>query len=110
MQKLAFYSDEGFVFQAYHTEHEYVWGFYFAAKERILTVDAIMKGLLFECYELPKDVSGTPEQALAELQIKLTERKSALEELEKQESAIYGEEFKGDLEDPPPNRATSLGI
>ena len=92
MQKLAFYSDEGFVFQAYHTEHEYVWGFYFAAKERILTVDAIMKGLLFECYELPKDVSGTPEQALAELQIKLTERRSALEELEKQESAIYSEE------------------
>ncbi|MCQ2407312.1 MAG: ATPase [Oscillospiraceae bacterium] len=92
MQKLAFYSDEGFVFQAYHTEHEYVWGFYFAAKERILNVDAIMKGLLFECYELPKDVTGTPEQALAELQIKLTEQKSAQEVLEKQETAIYEEE------------------
>lgn len=95
MQKLDFYSDEGFVFQAYHTAHEYVWGFYFAAKERIMTVDAIMKGLLFERYELPDDISGTPEQALADLQIKLTEKKSELEKLEKEESAIY--EAESDL-------------
>ena len=89
VQKLDFYSDAGFIFQAYHTAHEYVWGFYFAAKERIPSVDAIMKGLLFERYELPADISGTPEEALAELQIKLTEKKAALTELEKQESEIY---------------------
>ncbi len=89
VQKLDFYSDEGFIFQAYHTAHEYVWGFYFATKERILSVDAIMKGLLFERYELPQDISGTPEEALAEMQIKLTEKKAALAELEKQESEIY---------------------
>ena len=92
VQKLDFYSDEGFIFQAYHSAHEYVWGFYFATKERILSVDAIMKGLLFERYELPDDISGTPEEALAELQIKLTEKKAALAELEKQESEIYQNE------------------
>ena len=87
--KLDFYSDEGFIFQAYHTAHEYVWGFYFATKERILAIDAIMKGLLFERYELPDDVSGTPEEALGELQVKLTEKKAALAELEKQKANIY---------------------
>ncbi len=92
MLKLDFYSDEGFVFQAYHTAHEYVWGFYFATPERILTVDAIMKGLLFERYELPEDVSGTPEQALAEIQSRLTEKKKLLGELEQQEKEIYGSE------------------
>lgn len=89
VQKLDFYSDEGFIFQAYHSAHDYVWGFYFATKERILSVDAIMKGLLFERYELPQDISGTPEEALGEMQIKLTEKKAALAELEKQESEIY---------------------
>lgn len=92
VQKLEFYSDEGFIFQAYHTAHEYVWGFYFATQERILSVDAIMKALLFERYELPAELSGTPEQALAELQIMLTEKKSELEKLEQQESAIYSTE------------------
>ena len=89
LQKLAFYSDEGFIFQAYYTAHEYVWGFYFAERSRIPAVDAIMKGLLFEQFTLPEDVSGTPEQALADLQIRLTEKKSALEKLEKQEREIY---------------------
>ncbi|MBR4200007.1 MAG: ATPase [Oscillospiraceae bacterium] len=95
VQKLEFYSDEGLIFQAYHTAHEYVWGFYFATQERILQVDAIMKSLLFERYELPPDLSGTPEQALAELQIKLTEKKSELGTLEKQETEIY--ETEADL-------------
>ena len=27
LQKLEFYSDSGFIFQAYHTAHEYVWAF-----------------------------------------------------------------------------------
>ena len=36
VQKLEFYSDAGFIFQAYHTAHEYVWGFYFASQERIM--------------------------------------------------------------------------
>ena len=89
VQKLEFYSDAGFIFQAYHTAHEYVWGFYFATQERIMSADAIMKGLLFERYELPPDLTGTPEQALADLQIKLTERKAELEKLEKEESSIY---------------------
>ena len=89
VQKLDFYSDAGFIFQAYHTAHDYVWGFYFATKARIPSVDAIMKGLLFERYELPEDISGTPEEALAEMQIKLTEKKAALEELEKQQAEIY---------------------
>ena len=89
LQKLDFYSDEGFIFQAYHTAHEYVWGFYFATKERILSVDAIMKGLLFERFELPENLSGTPEQALAELQIRLTEEKAALAKSEKEQSEIY---------------------
>lgn len=92
MQKLEFYNDEGFIFQAYHTAHEYVWGFYFATQERIMAADAIMKALLFEEFELPADLSGTPEQALAELQIKLTEKKSELASLEKRESEIYGTE------------------
>ena len=91
-QKLDFYSDDGFIFQAYHTAHEYVWGFYFAAQERIMSADAIMKGLLFERYELPPDLTGTPEQALADLQIRLTERKADLEKLEKAEDGIYGNE------------------
>ena len=89
LQKLEFYSDAGFIFQAYHTAHEYVWGFYFAAEERIMSADAIMKGLLFEQYELPPDLTGTPEQALADLQIKLTTRKADLERLEKEERGIY---------------------
>ncbi|MBR3447413.1 MAG: ATPase [Oscillospiraceae bacterium] len=92
LQKLEFYSDAGFIFQAYHTAHEYVWGFYFAAEDRIMSADAIMKGLLFERYELPEDISGTPEQAMADLQIKLTERKAELEKLEKAEDGIYESE------------------
>ncbi|HAG14053.1 MAG TPA: ATPase [Ruminococcus sp.] len=92
VQKLDFYSDDGFIFQAYHTAHEYVWGFYFATKERILSADAIMKGLLFERFELPPDLNGTPEQALKELQIKLTETKAELAKLEKAEHEIYEKE------------------
>lgn len=92
MLKLDFYSDEGFIFQTYYTAHEYVWGFYFATQERILSVDAIMKGLLFEQYELPDDITGTPEQALAALQIRLTEKKAELETLQKQEKEIYDTE------------------
>ncbi|MBR6107151.1 MAG: ATPase [Oscillospiraceae bacterium] len=92
MLKLDFYSDEGFIFQTYHTAHEYVWGFYFATQERIASVDAIMKGLLFERYELPEDISGTPEQALAGLQSRLTEKKTELAELQKQEKQIYDTE------------------
>lgn len=92
VQKLDFYSDSGFIFQDYHTAHEYVWGFYFATKDRILSADAIMKGLLFERYELPSDLSGTPEEALANLQIKLTEQKARLAELEKEESSILSTE------------------
>ena len=92
MLKLDFYSDEGFIFQTYYTAHEYVWGFYFATQERILSVDAIMKGLLFEQYELPDDITGTPEQALAALQIRLTEKKAELEALQKQEKEIYDTE------------------
>ena len=95
LQKLEFYSDGGFIFQDYHTEHEYVWGFYFAAADRILSVDAIMKGLLFERFELPDDLSGTPEQALANLQIRLTEQKAACEKLEKEQKQIY--ETESDL-------------
>ena len=92
MQKLDFYSDEGFIFQAYHTAHEYVWGFYFATQERILAVDAIMKGLLFERFELPDNISGTPEQALAEINIKLTEARARLEALEKQEKELLAKD------------------
>lgn len=92
LQKLEYYSDEGFIFQDYHTEHEYVWGFYFATAERMLQVDAIMKGLLFERFELPEDLSGTPEQALADLQIKLTEQKAKCAELEKAQAEIYSAE------------------
>lgn len=92
MQKLTFYSEGDFVFQAYHTAHDYVWGFYFAAKDRIKSVDAIMKGLLFERYELPDDLEGTPAEALAQLQIRLTELKGSVELLEKQEKFIYTEE------------------
>ena len=88
LQKLDFYTDAGFIFQAYHTAHEYVWGFYFAAQERIMSADAIMKGLLFERYELPPDLTGTPEQALRDIQIRLTERKADLERLEKAEDGI----------------------
>ena len=95
MKKLDFYSDEGFIFQAYHTAHEYAWGFYFAASDRIMTVDAIMKGLLFEEYTLPEDLSGTPEEALSELQIRLTEKKAALKRLETAEHGIY--ETESDL-------------
>ena len=69
VQKLEFYSDQGFIFQIYHTESEYVWGFYFATQERILAVDAIMKGLLFEELRLPEDLTGTPQEALSALQI-----------------------------------------
>jgi len=92
MQKLDFYGDEDFVFQSYYVAHEYVWGFYFATQERIRSVDAIMKGLLFEHYELPEDVSGTPEQALSEIQNRLNEKKERLGELEKQEKQIYQNE------------------
>lgn len=95
LQKLAFYSEDGFIFQDYHTEHEYVWGFYFAAADRILSVDAIMKGLLFERYELPDDLSGTPEQALGNMQIRLTEQRARLESLEKEQKQIY--ETEADL-------------
>lgn len=89
LQKLAYYSDESFIFQAYYTAHEYVWGFYFAERDRIPAVDAIMKGLLFEEFTLPDNISGTPEQVMAELQIRLTEQKSALEKLEQEEHRIY---------------------
>ena len=92
VQKLDFYSDQGFIFQIYHTESEYVWGFYFATLERILSVDAIMKGLLFEQFKLPEDLSGTPQEALAALQIRLTEQRAALESLETEENAIYSRE------------------
>lgn len=99
MQKLDFYSDEGFIFQAYHTAHEYVWGFYFATQERILAVDAIMKGLLFERFELPENISGTPEEALANLNIKLTEERAKLTALESQEKEILSRDAKqlGDM-------------
>ena len=92
MMKLSFYGDESFIFQTYYTAHEYVWGFYFATQDRILSVDTIMKGLLFERYELPEDISGTPEQALASIQIRLTEKKAELESLQKQEKQIYDTE------------------
>ena len=95
LQKLAFYTDDGFIFQDYHTELVYVWGFYFAAADRIFSVDAIMKGLLFERYELPDDLSGTPEQALGNMQIRLTEQKARLETLEKEQTRIY--ETEADL-------------
>lgn len=94
MKKLEYYSDDGFIFQVYHTAHEYVWGFYFATQERIQAADAIMKSLLFEQYALPEELSGTPEQALQELQIKLTESKAKLEKLEKEEAEIYSSEAK----------------
>ncbi|MBQ8920773.1 MAG: ATPase [Oscillospiraceae bacterium] len=92
MQKLDFYSDADFVFQSYYTAHEYVWGFYFATPEQITAVDAVMRGLLFERYELPEDISGTPEQALAEMRTRLSEKKSRLTELEQQEKQIYQNE------------------
>jgi len=92
MLKLDFYSDEGFIFQTYHTAHDYVWGFYFATQERLLSVDAIMKGLLFERYELPDDLSGTPAEALASLQIRLTEKKAELADLQTQEKKVYDAE------------------
>lgn len=92
VQKLDFYSDQGFIFQIYHTESEYVWGFYFATQDRILAVDAIMKGLLFEQFQLPEELSGTPQEALQELQIRMTERKAEIEKLEQEEKAIYERE------------------
>ena len=92
LQKLGFYSDEGFIFQAYHTAHEYVWGFYFAEQTRIASVDAIMKGLLFEEYRLPEDLDGTPQQALESLRMKLTEQKAQLETLGSEEHRIYESE------------------
>ncbi len=92
VQKLDFYSDQGFIFQIYHTESEYVWGFYFATQERILSVDAIMKGLLFEQFKLPENLTGTPQEALASLQIRLTEQRASLETLETEEHRIYTEE------------------
>ena len=89
MQKLSFYSDKSFIFQTYHTAHEYVWGFYFTPQEQILSVDAMMRGLLFERYELPEDISGTPEQALAALQTRLKDEKAAFAALEAQKKQIY---------------------
>ena len=92
VQKLDFYSEQGFIFQSYHTESEYVWGFYFATQDRIMAVDAIMKGLLFEQFQLPEELSGTPQEGLAELQIRVTERKAEIEALEKKEAEIYSQE------------------
>ncbi|MBQ3940206.1 MAG: ATPase [Oscillospiraceae bacterium] len=92
LQKLEFYSDEGFIFQRYHTAHEYVWGFYFAEQTRIAAVDAIMKGLLFEEYRLPEGLDGTPQQALESLRMKLTEQKAQLETLSTEEHRIYESE------------------
>ncbi len=89
MQKLEFFNDEGFIFRAYQTAHEYVWGFYFAEESRIQSVDTIMKRLLFEEYRLPDDLNGTPEEALAALSIRQNELKAKLRELEAAEHRIY---------------------
>lgn len=89
LQKLEFYNLSELYFQSCHTEHDYVWGFCFTTPDRQLFADAILKGLLFESCELPKDLSGTPEQALAELQIRMTELKAECDRLEAEQKRIY---------------------
>ncbi len=82
LQKLEFYTDAGFYFQSCHTEYDYVWGFCFALPDRQSVADTVMKGLLFESYDLPKDLGDTPEQALEELDIRLTALRAKCERLE----------------------------
>lgn len=91
-QKLTFYNDERFIFRGYHTESEYVWGFYFAEAEQIAHADAMMKALLFESFELPVHISGTPQEALSSMQKRLEDTETEAKRLEDEMQQIYTRE------------------
>ncbi len=92
LKKLSFYDDLDMIFRSYDISHEYAWGFYFTTPDKLDTIDVILKGLFFEEFEMPKDLEGTPAQALASVTTRIADGQTTLAKLETQIQQIYTEE------------------
>ncbi|MDY3929074.1 MAG: V-type ATPase 116kDa subunit family protein [Clostridia bacterium] len=66
-------SDLDIVFVKTHEDEKSIWGFYFVPESEREKVDEIFASLYFERIEIPKDISGTPEQSVKELTNKIND-------------------------------------
>lgn len=75
--KLQYYSSHVFFFFAFSCDENYIWGAYFTTNEFRDEVDDIFRALFFERVRIPDGLSGTPADALAGVQKKITEQRAA---------------------------------
>lgn len=90
--KLSYYEEKTFLFLPYDDDTEYMWGIYFAPHANIQEVDEIMRSLFFERIWVPDFVSGTPEQASADLTAELESAQNELYEADKARKALLAKE------------------
>ena len=77
------YNDLDTIFTLCKTDKEYAWGVYMAPAKLFEKIDAVFASLHFEEAELPKELHGTPEEAIAGLKTALDGLEARLETLDR---------------------------
>lgn len=80
--KLKFYENKVFFFVPFDFDNNYCWGIYFVPKMQAPIVDEIFSSLYFERIRLPDFVTGTPEEALIEINETIDKLKLTIEKLD----------------------------
>lgn len=83
LPKLEYY-DETFFFVPFETGRDFCWGMYFCAVNDKEIVDDIFRSMYFERVHIPDFVTGNTDEALERLDRQIAEKKTQLEDCEKQ--------------------------
>lgn len=104
------YDDTDTIFLSCKETEDYVWGIYFAPKEKKEEVEAVYASLHFESLFIPDEYEGKPEEALNHLQGIIREYDKGLDELNRQMSGILEENKSSLLQAHETLRALSVNF
>ncbi|MEG0615043.1 MAG: V-type ATPase 116kDa subunit family protein, partial [Oscillospiraceae bacterium] len=91
-QKLEYYDDKPICFVPYDDDGTYCWGVYFTPSSFKEFADDIFESLFFERVKIPNFVKSTPNNAMEEITINLTEEKKKMADLSDEYKKVFEEE------------------
>lgn len=87
-EKLKFYNNRPFIWNAFSKDNNYSWGIYITTNEFEREVDNVFSSLYFERIHIPDFVHGTPEEAEENLLSEISSLNRDLEKLHKKEEEL----------------------
>jgi V/A-type H+-transporting ATPase subunit I len=90
-EKLKYYENKPFIFQAFHEERNYCWCMYLSTSKFEREIDNIFSSLFFERIHIPDFVHGTPESAQVSLSMEINVAEQSLTAVEEEIKEILEE-------------------